>query len=1005
MKSVTKWAIVITAAVWTGMAMAVDSYSWNVGSATWDLSSPNWTGAGTVWVDSNDAVFNNTASATTVTISGARTAGVVRVGNGGNNAYYTFANGAGGSLAASSFLVQGSSNNGPGEGPAILDNLTLNTSGDLGIGRWMLVIKGTSVVNVGGKITWNTAGISSPDWGALTIQDSAAVTADLGVDCYDHVWDIALNGGSLTTPFLRAIDGNWGKDVHLTFNGGTLVASASNADFLQINGNGQAWVNSGGAIIDSGAYDIAINSKLIHDASGPATDGGLTKLGSGTLTLSGVNTYNGTTTVNAGTLAINWNTALPSDTVLSVASGASMSLNFNGTNTVNSLTLNGVLRQPGIWGAVGSGARYTSEQFSGTGVLRVLNGATSSYSWNVGNGDWDTSTANWTGTGSIWVDDEISDAIFANSANAAAITLSSARTARSIKVGNDSNNASYTFSSGAGGSLDALSFLVQGSNGNGPGAGISSPTVLNNLKLNTSGNLGVGRWTLVIGGSSEINVGGTIGGGGIVSAPDWATLTIQDSAVVTAANGVNGNAEAWSLNLNGGTLVTKSIQASDREGGGDARLTFNGTTVKPTQANSNFVTVGANNGSTSSALIGNGGAVFDTDDKNIGVAINLRTGGSGGLAKLGSGTLTLSGENTYTGGTTVNGGTLRTPVPSSVGPGVVTVASGATWDLGLGGHAVAGLSGAGSVTRASGGMVTTGIDGAAQISTSKNYIQLLDFGNAGGATVNGVTFSGVDTSGPGWSLDAGGLYAHDSGSGYDQLMSDFRAGAADGVTGMLTFDNLSSGQVYTAVIYTKVGSWGGRPQNATFVNGTDIQQLLNTDPGNVGYYAYWFKAIDTTATISMAPLTVNTFHWFGASLELVTNAMDLVIGAENDHAFSGAIGGMTALVKRGSGKQTLSGANTYSGATTISEGTLEITAADALPAGTALEIATGATLKLGNPSEQSVSTLTFNGVPQYRGTWGAIGSGAQFERAQFSGTGILRVINGENAPGTMIKIF
>ena len=628
--------------------------------------------------------------------------------------------------------------------------------------------------------------------------------------------------------------------------------------------------------------------------------------------------------------------------------------------------------------------------------------AVDTYSWNVGSAVWDTTSANWSGTDTVWADGSGNEAVFNNTSSATTVTVEGARTAGAVKVGNGGNNARFTFSNGTEGSLSAASFVVQGSSDNGPNAGTA---LLDSLTLTTAGDIGVGRWSLVIGGSSVVYAGGVIGGGGIASSPNWGTLTIGDSATVTAVGGVNGNADAWALNLNGGTLITKSIQASDRESDFTALLTFNGTTVKPTQDSDAFVTVGNNWQSTGSAWVGDNGALFDTDGKNIGVGVNLKPSGSGGLAKLGSGTLTLSGENTYTGGTAVNVGTLRTPVPRSVGPGAVTVASGATWDLGLGGHAVAGLSGAGSVTRVSGGVVTTGTDGAAQISASKNYIQLLDFGNAGGATVNGVTFSGVDTNGPGWSLDAGGLYDHDSGSGYDQLMSDFRAGAAAGVTGMLTFDNLTSGQVYTAVIYAQVGSWGGRPQNATFSNGTETVQLLNTDPGTVGYYSYWFKASGPTATISMAPLTVNTFHWFGASLELVTNAMDLAIGDANDHVFSGAISGITALVKRGSGKQTLSGANLYSGATTISEGTLELTAADALPSGTTLEIATGSTLKLSNVSVQTVSALTFDGVPQYRGTWGAIGSGAQYERAQFSGTGMLWVPNGDSAPGTLIKIF
>lgn len=353
-------------------------YHWNITSGNWDTSTANWNGDATVWSDGtvNAALFNNTSERTTVTIEGARTAGAIQVGIGGNNANYTFSSGTGGSLSAASFVVQGKSDNYLGGGPTRLDNLALTTTGDLGIGRWMLTIMGTSTVNVGGKITGNTAGITSADWGSLTIQDSAAVTAAHGVDSYDHVWEIHLNGGSLTTPFLGTRDGRWSDyiNVHLTFNGGRLIASASNSDFLKVNDNGQAWVNIGGAKIDSGTNDITIRSKLIHDSSGPATDGGLTKFGTGSLTLAGINTYNGVTKVEAGTLITTGSTVLPAATDLSVASGASMALNFSGTNKVNSLTLGGVPLWRGIWGGLASPAQHKQPQFSGTGVLQVING-------------------------------------------------------------------------------------------------------------------------------------------------------------------------------------------------------------------------------------------------------------------------------------------------------------------------------------------------------------------------------------------------------------------------------------------------------------------------------------------------------------------------------------------------------------------------------------------------------------------------------------------------------
>ena len=76
---------------------------------TWDTSTANGSSP-TTWTNGDDAVFSNTASPTTVTLSSGLTAGSVKIGNGGNNANYTFT---GGSLTATSFTQEG--NGGPAE--------------------------------------------------------------------------------------------------------------------------------------------------------------------------------------------------------------------------------------------------------------------------------------------------------------------------------------------------------------------------------------------------------------------------------------------------------------------------------------------------------------------------------------------------------------------------------------------------------------------------------------------------------------------------------------------------------------------------------------------------------------------------------------------------------------------------------------------------------------------------------------------------------------------------
>jgi autotransporter-associated beta strand protein len=114
-------------------------------------------------------------------------------------------------------------------------------------------------------------------------------------------------------------------------NGGTIRARTSNAAFMQ--GLTAAYILSGGVTIDSDVNTIGIAQPLLDGTGG----GGLTKIGSGTLRLNGVNTYTGTTLVNNGTLGGSGTIAGP----VSVASGASLAPgNSIGTLTIsNSLSL------------------------------------------------------------------------------------------------------------------------------------------------------------------------------------------------------------------------------------------------------------------------------------------------------------------------------------------------------------------------------------------------------------------------------------------------------------------------------------------------------------------------------------------------------------------------------------------------------------------------------------------------------------------------------------------
>jgi autotransporter-associated beta strand protein len=175
-----------------------------------------------------------------------------------------------------------------------------------------------------------------------------------------------------------------------TINGGTLKASVFNAvpinSAVTVTGGiydlgGFANVTNGAITMSSGAitngtlvgssYTLS-GGTVYADLAGTNT---LTKLGAGTVTLKGANTYSGETTVSAGTLALTTDTALGTTSALRIAATAKVDLAAGITATAGALYLDGKLQKKGIWGApLTPGVNFTSESFTGTGKLTVQTG-------------------------------------------------------------------------------------------------------------------------------------------------------------------------------------------------------------------------------------------------------------------------------------------------------------------------------------------------------------------------------------------------------------------------------------------------------------------------------------------------------------------------------------------------------------------------------------------------------------------------------------------------------
>jgi fibronectin-binding autotransporter adhesin len=271
------------------------SRSWVVTANRGGSATMTVTGAGSAWnIDRGglELGYNNAASVGRVIIAdqGTLTIGALfyigGAGSGGGNNVNS-------SLEVSSggqFITNGAAQiAGKYTGDAgTAGTLTVTGSGS----RW-------TANNQAIKVGYSGSGRSSAGTtgGTLNIADGGTVTANAGIviaDTSSATGTLNLHNGILETPSLRA--GNGAKQVN--FNGGTLRALAGSADFISGFTGAEFNLAAGGMTVDSNGFDIA-------SASVFSGVGGLTKKGDGTLTLSANNTYSGGTTINAGTLRLN----------------------------------------------------------------------------------------------------------------------------------------------------------------------------------------------------------------------------------------------------------------------------------------------------------------------------------------------------------------------------------------------------------------------------------------------------------------------------------------------------------------------------------------------------------------------------------------------------------------------------------------------------------------------------------------------------------------------------
>ncbi len=181
-----------------------------------------------------------------------------------------------------------------------------------------------------------------------------------------------LNGGTLITPKISKPATGAGASAIFNFNGGTLRARVDNAAFM--TGLNTANVHNGGALIDTNGFNVTIAQALTHSVlpAANAKDGGLTKSGTGTLSLTGTNTYNGDTQVTGGELDLG-SAFLDDNSAIRISAGARLKLSHGGPDAVGTLFLNGTQVLRGTYVPQGSAAPgIQTPRLTGTGSLVVL---------------------------------------------------------------------------------------------------------------------------------------------------------------------------------------------------------------------------------------------------------------------------------------------------------------------------------------------------------------------------------------------------------------------------------------------------------------------------------------------------------------------------------------------------------------------------------------------------------------------------------------------------------
>lgn len=469
--------------------------------------------------------------------------------------------------------------------------------------------------------------------------------------------------------------------------------------------------------------------------------------------------------------------------------------------------------------------------------------------------------------------------------------------------------------------------------GNGVSLGAGGLTVQGIHSMSLAGEIsgaggltknGAGQLTL---GAANTYVGGTTLNGGALTLGNASALGTGDLSVggtsslsgTSALSVNNGIVLAADLTVTGSEALTLSGNIGGAGGlikAGAATLTLSGANSQlgATALNAGTLVLGSNTGLGLGALNAAAGTTLDASTSvSLGNQVNIAgaltvagsasialTGtvnGAGSLTKSGSAALTLNGANGYSGGTTLNAGTLVLGHVGALGSGALTVDGGVVQtsvngltlnnlvSLGAGGLRVYGSNDMSLSSAVSGaGELTMGGTGRLTLGTANTY--------AGGTTLNDGTLILGDAS----ALGTGALTVDG-----DSALSTTGALSVGNDLDLLANLTVTGSQPLT--LGGDIGGTGG-----LIKSGAETLTLSGANTYSGG------------TTISAGTLQGNTASLTGN----IANGGLLVFDQATTGTYAGVLSGGGVLSKTGGGNLILSGVSTFSGPTSVEGGTLSV---------------------------------------------------------------------------------